>query len=111
MSLNEQMTGLREVLADIIAGSIESSDERAKFKKDVSDDDLRRHYIEVTGERVKHPGTRSSAVVEHVDVFFNKIFPKLQKYFRETRKSMAKEIMIICAYGYAASIQYDTSYA
>ena len=39
-----------------------------------------------------------------MDVLFNKIFPKLQAYFKQSRQSMEKEIMIICGYSYAVKI-------
>jgi superfamily I DNA and/or RNA helicase len=103
ISINEQMPGLREVLVDIIAGTITDPTKQEKFKEEVTDNDLRRHYIEVSGTREKNPVTHSSIVYAHVDVFFNKIFPKLRQYFREKKMNVEKNVMIICAYGFAVS--------
>ena len=100
-TIDQDMPGLRQVLVDIIADTISSPSDREDFKATVTDDDLRRHYVEVSGTREVNPVTKSKNVHEHVNVFFNKIYPKLRRYFRETKQSMEKNVMIICAYGWA----------
>ncbi|KAK3680639.1 hypothetical protein LTR37_021127 [Vermiconidia calcicola] len=101
VTINEQMPGLRNVLVDIIAEEITNPAKQDRFRKIVSDADLRRHYVEVKGTRVPHESTKSMIVHEHIDVFFNKIFPKLREYFRSNDKSMNKHVMIICGYNFA----------
>lgn len=103
ITINEEMPGLREVLVEIISGTISDAEQRDDFREEVTDDDLRRHYVQVKGRRTMNEVTMSKAVVEHVDVFFQKIFPKLQAYFKKVGKSMEREVLVICAYGYAVS--------
>ena len=101
VTIDEQMPGLRNILVDIISDEITNPAKQDRFRKIVSDADLRRHYVEVKGTRVPHESTKSMIVHEHIDVFFNKIFPKLREYFRSNDKSMNKHVMIICGYNFA----------
>jgi hypothetical protein len=102
ISLQDQIPGLRQVLVDIIAGELAASPVAQKaFINTVTDDNLRRHYVEVIGTREAYEG--SSAVMEHIKVFMEKIFPKLFKFYRASDKDMREEVMIICAYNYAVS--------
>lgn len=67
----------------------------------LSEDKARHHYIQVKGSRKPlHEGTPSVCVREHVDVFFDHIFPSLQEYFKE---KISENVMIICAYGASVS--------
>ncbi len=99
VSLEAHMPGLREVLLDIVSSaSIPAGGQSTPW---LTDNDLRRHYIEVYGRKVEYE--KSVAVLEHIDVFMVQIFPKLFKFFRASGRSMKEEVMIICAYNYAVS--------
>ncbi|KAK5119587.1 hypothetical protein LTR85_007416 [Meristemomyces frigidus] len=79
--LNDIKPGFRRQLSRILAGQ----DGQA---------------IEVKGERRMAP-SRSMLVQEHVDFFFDWIFPKLREYFSqftEKKDRMEDNVMIICAY-------------
>lgn len=95
VSLESHMPGLRATLVDILGGA------RSGINAWRTDNDLRRHYIEVYGRKVVYE--KSIAVHEHIDVFMEKIFPKLFEFFRASGRSMKEEVMIICAYNYAVS--------
>ena len=109
ISLEEQMPGLPEVLRNIIMREFRQSANRERFTREKNDDDLRRFYIQVDGERFASEATGSMAVAEHVEVFFKKIFPDLQAYFKRTGKSMNKEVMIICAYNHQVYYYHSTT--
>jgi hypothetical protein len=108
VTLDAQMPGLSAVLTDIIANG--ASDLRIpiakkRFLDNLTDDNLRRHYFEVFGQRVDYD--RSMAVHEHIDVFMEKILPKLFDFFRGSGRRMRDEVMIICAYKYSVSTIID----
>lgn len=102
-ALDAYIPGLRDTLEIIVANEIADEGEAARFSQTVTDNDLRRHYIEVTGNRFPHPATKSLAVREHTAVFFDKIFPGLQILMKDAGKSMHDEVMIICAYNHQVS--------
>lgn len=102
--LHDIKPGLDYVLADIIAryGAFDSMEARASYRTEASDEKARLHYIEVKGDRkALSPSNGSMLVREHVDAFFDKIFPKLRVYFAMRGESVADNVMIICAYGAA----------
>ena len=106
--LENQMPGLSQVLKDIISSTFRYDQNRQFWLSNVKDDDLRRHHVQVDGERIKHPSTKSMAVLEHVDVFFEKLYPRLEMYFRKIGRSIHQEVMIICAYNHQVCIPPTT---
>lgn len=99
--LDKQIPGLRDLLFDIIASGASTAGRRPKPDRNVADNDLRRHYIEIYGKTVEYE--RSLAVHEHIDVFMDKIMPKLFAFYQQNGRSMREDVMIICAYNYAVS--------
>lgn len=97
VSLETHMPGLRQTLIDILGEARDPAD------SSIPDNDLRRHYIEVYGRKVEYE--KSIAVHEHIDVFMEKIFPNLFKFFRASGRSMKEDVMIVCAYNYAVSLR------
>jgi hypothetical protein len=104
LSLNDKIPGLGVVLRSIIADyGIQNHDMRKSYRQTATDDDVRLHWLEVEGDRVRHPATKSICVKEHVKVFFD-LLPRLQAFFRFAELRFDEHIMIICAYSFAASI-------
>ncbi|KAK4548272.1 hypothetical protein LTR36_010142 [Oleoguttula mirabilis] len=98
--LDDIKPGFKRQLEMILAGQPHSNYLRQKFMAGANEEDVRLVWIEVKGER-RMAASRSMLVQEHVDVFFNHIFPKLRGYFSQftDKKDMMEEnVMIICAY-------------
>ena len=105
LALNVKLPGLSKTLKGIIAEfGMSNFQERRIYKLDATDADVRLHWIEVKGERVRHPATKSICVKEHVHVFFTKIFPRLLASFKLMGKRVDENLMIICAYGHTVSL-------
>ncbi len=104
LPLDARLPGLSKALKTIVAehGS-HSFDESRLYKAEATDADIRLHWVEVKGDRVRHPGTKSLCVREHVQVFFKMILPRLIECFRQMDKRVDEHVMIICAYTYAVS--------
>ncbi|KAK1810468.1 hypothetical protein LTR12_015158 [Friedmanniomyces endolithicus] len=102
LPLEAKLPGLSKALKAIVAehGS-HSFDESRLYKAEATDADIRLHWVEVKGDRVRHPGTKSLCVREHVQVFFKMILPRLIECFRQMDKRVDEHVMIICAYTYA----------
>lgn len=70
------------------------------------DEQLRLQYIQMpNGDRddLEFSERGSVAVPHHINIFFRKIFPKLQKFFGA---NMEKEVLIICGYSMAVSFSF-----
>ena len=101
--LDEKLPGFKDVLLDIQAHcGYENETDRKNYMHIATEKDARLHYIQVYGKRVTGgPNDTSLVVRRHVDVFFDRIFPKLLAYFKERGKPMEKYVMVICAYSCA----------
>lgn len=98
VSLEDVMPGLAEVLHGIIRKSYSTTGNSMSaqhYWNTSTDEKARHHYLEVDGTRRTGGDGTSMYVQEHIDVFFNHVFPALQEYFRDTT---SKNLMIICAY-------------
>ncbi|KAK0260293.1 hypothetical protein LTS09_005109 [Friedmanniomyces endolithicus] len=106
LSLDARLPGLSKALKTVVAehGS-HSFDESRLYKAEATDADIRLHWVEVKGDRVRHPGTKSLCVREHVQVFFKMILPRLIECFRQMGKRVDEHVMVICAYTYAVSLR------
>lgn len=92
---------LKGVLDGIIAKSFTEAPARQVYLDTALESQARNHWIQVKGKREPlREGQTSVCVKEHVDVFFDHIFPDLQEHFGE---ETSKNLMIICAYGAAVS--------
>lgn len=101
--LDTTMPGFRVVLTDIIAeGGIQDSVERQAFRLEASDAKARLHWIQVKGKKLVD--VKSTAVQEHINVFFDKIWPKLHAYFESRGEKMADHVLILSAYGHAVGL-------
>lgn len=87
-TLDEKLPGLRACLLQFFRET--SGSMHAEF----NDRDIRTHYIEIAGTRIKSD-SGSSVVREHIQVFFNTIFWYLHAYYG---KDMERNVMIIVAY-------------
>lgn len=101
-TLEQTTPGLRAVLLDIIMEyGTEGDVDPSQYRLTASDAELRLHWIEVYGQRVKD---RSPwAVKEHSDVVLNQIMPQLCKYFNDKGEKTSESLMIIAAYNYQVS--------
>ncbi|SMR52371.1 unnamed protein product [Zymoseptoria tritici ST99CH_3D1] len=102
-TLEQTTPGLRAVLLDIIMEyGTEGDVDPSQYRLTASDAELRLHWIEVYGQRVKD---RSPwAVKEHSDVVLNQIMPQLCKYFNDKGEKTSESLMIIAAYNYQADL-------
>ena len=88
--LDETMPGLREILTDIVAEhGIHDDVKREAYRLEASDEKARLHWIQVDGKN------SNETVSNHVDFFFQKIFPKLRAYFGE---KFVDNVLVVCAY-------------
>ncbi|KAK3654018.1 hypothetical protein LTR56_003453 [Elasticomyces elasticus] len=101
LPLDLKFPRLSATLKSIVAQCMPNNQERGTYTRNATDADIRLHWIEVTGERIRHPATKSITVKEHVQVFFKKILPRLVQCFRLMGKRLEDHLMIICAYSYA----------
>lgn len=103
-TLDMKMPGLSLTLRSIIADfAFREPDVAKSYRITATDADVRLHWLEVKGERVRHPATKSICVKEHVDAFF-KFLPRLQAFFKFAGKRVDEHLMVICAYSYAVSL-------
>ncbi|KAK4888950.1 hypothetical protein LTR27_012230 [Elasticomyces elasticus] len=104
LPLDLKFPGLSMTLKSIVAQSGMSGlgfAARKLYTTEATDADVRLHWIEVVGERIRHSATKSITVKEHIQVFFKKILPRLVQCFRLMGKRLEDHLMIICAYSYA----------
>ena len=95
--------GLQYQLEMILGGQPHSVIGRNRFKtRTAHENDVRLVWIEVLGRR-EMTANHSMIVQEHVDVFFEWIFPKLHGYFKNEKSKMEDNVMIICAYSATVS--------
>ena len=95
------MLGLSDVLHRIVRNSHTSAGAAERYWATRTDEKARHHWFEIDGERKKAPGGTSPFVKEHIDAFFDHIFPALQEFWKE---QTSENLMIICPYLEAVSI-------
>lgn len=106
--LEDVEPGLRKVLTDIIADSIEDTEKREAYRQEADDAKARLHWIQVQGKKIED--SKSKAVLEHVDLFFDNVFQPLYKYFKDRGKKMKDHVLILCAYRHAVRMIDYASY-
>ena len=92
VTLAEENPGLRQCLLQFL------HDYSGDQTLEPEDGSLRKHYLEIAGTWTQDRAQMSSVVHEHIQVFYNTIFWYLHAYYG---KAMAKEVMVIVAYGEA----------
>ncbi|GIZ38434.1 hypothetical protein CKM354_000185100 [Cercospora kikuchii] len=104
--LNSALPGFSTILHNIVAQSFSAGAPRAAYLQNATDAQARLHWIEMAVAKVSFV-KGSQAILDHINLFFDKIFPQLQKYFG---KRMHKEVMIIAAYSNALN-QYENRFS
>ena len=102
-TLEQVKPGLTKVLHKIIAQYSPQQIVRERYIASATDEQARLHYIElpvVPWNKIMKDDNDSIAIKEHIDIFFEKIFPGLQKYFGDKTD---KVVYIITGYKHAVS--------
>lgn len=104
-ALDDSFPGLRACLQDILSSSF-STVLKGRDIASGNESDLRLAWIQIVGKRERIPSLMSQVVKNHVTVFFDMVFPKLQDFFCGVPgATMRDNVMIICAYS-AAIVAY-----
>lgn len=94
------MPGLADVLHGIVYKSFSDRSDADQYWETRTDEKARHHYLEIDGVRLKGGDGTSPYVQEHIDAFFEHVFPDLQAFWKA---DTFKNLMIICPYREAVS--------
>ena len=100
VELDQVQPGLTKMLHGIIAKIFATQEEGDAYISTAKDEQVRHHYLEISGNVDINEFSGSKFVKAHLEVFFKHVFPDLQAYFKEKTK---ENLMIICGYGYAVN--------